>query len=110
MQFDPVNPKPFLAELIGRPVTVRLKWGLEYKGILLQEKDKMSESLQKLKNMRESLEKHSLSFQHYVEDLRSFLSPRQAAGFLLWLEQHNPMPATEQVLNNEDAVATLFAE
>lgn len=82
----------------------------EYKGILLQEKDKMSESLQKLKNMRESLEKHSLSFQHYVEDLRSFLSPRQAAGFLLWLEQHNPMPATEQVLNNEDAVATLFAE
>jgi len=35
LSFDPLNPKPFLAELIGRPVTVRLKWGLEYKGILL---------------------------------------------------------------------------
>jgi hypothetical protein len=27
-----VNPKPFLASLTGKPVVVRLKWGLEYKG------------------------------------------------------------------------------
>jgi small nuclear ribonucleoprotein F len=27
-----VNPKPFLAGLIGKPVVVRLKWGMEYKG------------------------------------------------------------------------------
>ncbi|QRV76420.1 small nuclear ribonucleoprotein F [Ceratobasidium sp. AG-Ba] len=31
----PVNPKPFLQELTGKPVFVRLKWGLEYKGYLL---------------------------------------------------------------------------
>ncbi|KAF8332759.1 uncharacterized protein EI90DRAFT_3288937, partial [Cantharellus anzutake] len=30
----PVNPKPFLQNLTGKPVFVRLKWGLEYKGYL----------------------------------------------------------------------------
>ncbi|KAL1744384.1 hypothetical protein HDZ31DRAFT_38742, partial [Schizophyllum fasciatum] len=32
---NPVNPKPFLQELTGKPVFVRLKWGLEYKGFLV---------------------------------------------------------------------------
>ncbi|KAH9062078.1 hypothetical protein EDB87DRAFT_1559933, partial [Lactarius vividus] len=32
---SPVNPKPFLQELTGKPVFVRLKWGLEYKGFLV---------------------------------------------------------------------------
>ncbi|CAD6233660.1 unnamed protein product [Miscanthus lutarioriparius] len=27
----PVNPKPFLNNLTGKPVIVRLKWGMEYK-------------------------------------------------------------------------------
>ncbi|KAJ7117410.1 hypothetical protein C8R43DRAFT_1137700 [Mycena crocata] len=26
---NPVNPKPFMQELTGKPVFVRLKWGLE---------------------------------------------------------------------------------
>lgn len=34
-QTVPVNPKPFLAELIGKPVVAKLKWGMEYKGGLL---------------------------------------------------------------------------
>jgi len=29
---QPVNPKPFLAELSGQEVVVKLKWGMEYKG------------------------------------------------------------------------------
>lgn len=29
-----VNPKPFLADLTGKPVRVRLKWGMEYQGTL----------------------------------------------------------------------------
>jgi small nuclear ribonucleoprotein (snRNP)-like protein len=29
-----VNPKPFLAELTGQEVVVKLKWGMEYKGKL----------------------------------------------------------------------------
>merc|ERR1712130_219063 len=28
-----VNPTPFLIELTGSPVVVRLKWGMEYKGL-----------------------------------------------------------------------------
>ena len=28
----PVNPKPFLQELTGKPCIVKLKWGMEYKG------------------------------------------------------------------------------
>lgn len=29
------NPKPFLAELTGKGVVVKLKWGMEYKGFLV---------------------------------------------------------------------------
>jgi len=35
LQVTPVNPKPFLQNLTGKPVFVRLKWGLEYKGYLV---------------------------------------------------------------------------
>jgi small nuclear ribonucleoprotein F len=35
MSFQPVNPKPFLVELIGKVVCVKLKWGMEYKGYLV---------------------------------------------------------------------------
>ncbi|DBB12785.1 hypothetical protein WJX82_010267 [Trebouxia sp. C0006] len=31
----PVNPKPFLNELTGKIVVVKLKWGMEYKGYLV---------------------------------------------------------------------------
>jgi small nuclear ribonucleoprotein F len=30
-----VNPKPFLQGLTGKEVIVKLKWGMEYKGILM---------------------------------------------------------------------------
>ncbi|KAJ3104596.1 hypothetical protein HDU96_008891 [Phlyctochytrium bullatum] len=33
--FTPVNPKPFLNGLTGKPVMIKLKWGMEYKGYLL---------------------------------------------------------------------------
>ena len=31
----PLNPKPFLNGLTGKPVIVKLKWGMEYKGYLV---------------------------------------------------------------------------
>ena len=31
----PVNPKPFLNQLTGKPIIVKLKWGMEYKGFLV---------------------------------------------------------------------------
>ena len=34
-QTGTTNPKPFLRDLEGKPVMVRLKWGMEYKGYLL---------------------------------------------------------------------------
>lgn len=30
-----LNPKPFLNQLTGKPVIVKLKWGMEYKGFLV---------------------------------------------------------------------------
>jgi small nuclear ribonucleoprotein F len=30
----PVNPKPFMNDLTGKQVVVKLKWGMEYKGAL----------------------------------------------------------------------------
>jgi small nuclear ribonucleoprotein F len=35
LQLNIVNPKPFLADLTGKPVMVKLKWGMEYKGYLV---------------------------------------------------------------------------
>ena len=35
LQTVPVNLKPFLNDLTGKPVIVKLKWGMEYKGALL---------------------------------------------------------------------------
>uniref|UniRef100_M4E5P0 Sm protein F n=2 Tax=Brassica campestris TaxID=3711 RepID=M4E5P0_BRACM len=32
--YIPVNPKPFLNNLTGKTVIVKLKWGMEYKGFL----------------------------------------------------------------------------
>lgn len=32
MSLVPVNPKPYLNDLTGKPVVCRLKWGMEYKG------------------------------------------------------------------------------
>ena len=31
----PLNPKPFLNGLTGKPVIVKLKWGMDYKGYLV---------------------------------------------------------------------------
>lgn len=31
----PMNPKPFLNGLTGKSVIVKLKWGMEYKGLLV---------------------------------------------------------------------------
>ena len=35
MTFQPLNPKPFLNGLTGKPVIVKLKWGHECKGFLV---------------------------------------------------------------------------
>ena len=35
LQTLPMNPKPFLNALTGKPVMVKLKWGMEYKGYLV---------------------------------------------------------------------------
>ncbi|TIA95629.1 hypothetical protein E3P94_03994 [Wallemia ichthyophaga] len=35
MSVQPVNPRPFLNDLTGKAVQVRLKWGLDYKGYLV---------------------------------------------------------------------------
>lgn len=35
MANTPVNPKPYLNSLTGKPVIVKLKWGMEYKGYLV---------------------------------------------------------------------------
>lgn len=31
----PINPKPFMKDLTGKAVIVKLKWGMEYKGYLV---------------------------------------------------------------------------
>mmetsp|Transcript_1181 Transcript_1181/g.2839 ORF Transcript_1181/g.2839 Transcript_1181/m.2839 type:complete len:92 (-) Transcript_1181:154-429(-) len=42
-----VNPKPFLNGLTGKPVFVKLKWGLTYKGELMSVDSYMNVQLDK---------------------------------------------------------------
>lgn len=35
MAFTPLTPKPFLAQMVGKKVVVKLKWGIEYSGYLV---------------------------------------------------------------------------
>ena len=42
-----VNPKPFLADLTGKNVRVKLKWGMEYEGKLTSSDAYMNLQLQK---------------------------------------------------------------
>lgn len=41
----PLNPKPFLNGLTGKPVVVKLKWGMEYKGYLVSSDNYMNVQL-----------------------------------------------------------------
>jgi small nuclear ribonucleoprotein F len=34
-KMEKINPQPFLVSLTGKKVIVKLKWGHEYKGVLL---------------------------------------------------------------------------
>lgn len=51
----PLNPKPFLNGLTGKPVIIKLKWGMEYKGILVSTDNYMN--VQVLHNSVTSLKK-----------------------------------------------------
>ncbi|KRZ77362.1 Small nuclear ribonucleoprotein F [Trichinella papuae] len=42
---NPINPKPFLINLTGKPVIVKLKWGPEYKGYLISTDNYMNVQL-----------------------------------------------------------------
>ncbi|XP_064399736.1 small nuclear ribonucleoprotein F-like isoform X2 [Halichondria panicea] len=41
----PLNPKPYLNGLTGKPVIVKLKWGMEYKGYLVSTDNYMNVQL-----------------------------------------------------------------
>lgn len=43
----PLNPKPFLNELTGKPIKVKLKWGMIYEGFLVSVDNYMNLQLAK---------------------------------------------------------------
>ncbi|SAM07471.1 hypothetical protein [Absidia glauca] len=53
--FVPVNPKPFLNDLTGKTVSVKLKWGNEYKGYLTSVDAYMNLQLQNTEEFQEGV-------------------------------------------------------
>ncbi|PVU99814.1 hypothetical protein BB559_000391 [Furculomyces boomerangus] len=53
--FAPVNPKPFLHDLVGKVVIVRLKWGQEYKGILASSDSYMNIQLMETEEFQDGI-------------------------------------------------------
>lgn len=62
---QPVNPRPFLNDLTGKAVQVRLKWGLDYKGYLVSVDNYMN--LQESRLFRCMLSSHSLQLANTEE-------------------------------------------
>ncbi|KAI0985949.1 hypothetical protein GJ496_002212 [Pomphorhynchus laevis] len=54
------NPKPFLNGLTGKPVIVKLKWGMEYKGILSAVDEYMNLQLSKAEEYDEGMKSDEL--------------------------------------------------
>lgn len=48
-----MNPKPFLTDLTGKAVLVKLKWGQEYKGFLASVDSYMNMQLQKTEEFQD---------------------------------------------------------
>uniref|UniRef100_A0A8I3PKW3 Sm protein F n=3 Tax=Canis lupus TaxID=9612 RepID=A0A8I3PKW3_CANLF len=81
----PLNPKPFLNGLTGKPVMVKLKWGMEYKGYLVSVDGYMN---MQLANTEEYID-GALSG-HLGEVLIRKKPPKCAArAGLKWLELHS---------------------
>merc|ERR1712228_167679 len=40
-----INPVPFLYDFVGKPIIVRLKWGMQYKGFLVSTDNYMNVQL-----------------------------------------------------------------
>ncbi|KAJ2617379.1 U6 snRNA-associated Sm-like protein LSm6 [Coemansia sp. RSA 1365] len=51
--FQPVNPMPFLQSLINNLVVIRLKWGQEYKGILVSTDQYMNVQIAKAEEFQD---------------------------------------------------------
>jgi len=47
---QPVNPKPYLQDLTGKVVNVRLKWGLQYRGYLISTDGFMNLQVREISN------------------------------------------------------------
>jgi len=60
MAITPVNPKPFLQGQSGKPVLVRLKWGMEYKGYLVSTDSYMNIQLANTEEIQDGESKGSL--------------------------------------------------
>ncbi len=72
----PLNPKPFLNGLTGKPVVVKLKWGMEYKGFLVSTDNYMNVQLA---NTEEYVEGH------LAGNLGEVLIRLELLLLLLWL-------------------------
>ena len=55
--FTPVNPKPFLSDHIGKPVVCKLKWGMEYKGVLMSVDSYMNMQLRETEEFIDGISK-----------------------------------------------------
>jgi len=107
MSTAPVNPKPFLQELTGKPVFVRLKWGLEYKGFLVSTDGYMNLQLANTEEFQNGESNGTLgevfirygwkSFSVYSKSTYRFLASSRCNNVLyiisvlsLFLRAHNP--------------------
>ena len=79
-----VNPKPFLNDLTGKDVIVKLKWGMEYEGKLLSVDSYMNVQLGDAKEYIETTVKKAFDHLQPIEDTNE---PYKAGDLVLCVQE-----------------------
>ncbi|KAF8633688.1 hypothetical protein AX15_001295 [Amanita polypyramis BW_CC] len=105
---NPVNPKPFLQELTGKPVFIRLKWGLEYKGFLVSTDGYMNLQLANTEEFQDGQSNGALgevfircnNVLYIISSLCSIHSIETNTTIDLTIREHKPPPVISCYLNS----------
>ncbi|TIC75384.1 hypothetical protein E3Q00_00852 [Wallemia mellicola] len=90
MSVQPVNPRPFLNDLTGKAVQVRLKWGLDYKGYLVSVDNYMNLQLANTEEYQNDKSNGALG-EVFIRICRNYLIS-SSCNNVLWLKQSDDVP------------------
>ena len=89
LQSLPLNPKPFLNGLTGKPVMVKLKWGMEYKGYLVSVDSYMNMQVRNAAHLAYRREATYSFYDRFLKNIISYIMIDYTICFTSWRTQRS---------------------